>query len=103
MRASITCKMHVGKRTYVLLIDCDVDHTDVLVRDNRYVSVYCNMPSINEKGTHKDYEKAFEISQDGDYNLLIDFKKNPKNIRIFSQYNEYKGPNLQIVLEGSLN
>jgi hypothetical protein len=100
MRARIDCELRVGKRSYRLYIDCSVDHTDLRVIDNNRVSIYCNQPSIDEKCSHKDYKKAFEITPDGDYHLLIKFKKQPEDIRIFSQYNEYKGPNWRIYISG---
>lgn len=100
MRARINCSMKVGKRKYQLYIDCDVDYTDMIVRDNKFVSIYCNYASVNEKVSHKDYKKAFEVSPDGDYHILITFKKNPNQLRVFSQYNVYKGPNWQITIQG---
>ena len=102
MRGRIQCSLQVGKRLYNLFINCDVDHTDLRVIDNNRVSIYCNQPSIDVKCTHKDYEKAFKVSQDGDYHLLVEFKKQPENIRVYSQYNEYNGPNWLIYISGKL-
>jgi exoribonuclease II len=89
MNARIFLKMKVGKRTYLSRIDCIVGHTEMTVVDNK-ISIYCNQPFINEKISHKDYKKAFEISQDGDYHLLVEFKKNPKSIDVYSFYNQPK-------------
>ena len=100
MTGRIECSLQVGKRFYNLYINCEVDHTDLRVIDKNRVSIYCNQPSIDEKCTHKDYKKAFELSPDGDYHLLIEFKKQPEDIRIFSQYSKYKCPNWRIYISG---
>ena len=101
MIAKIFLKMQVGKRTYLSRIDCEVGHTEVMVTDNKFVTIFCNQPSVNERISHKDYKKAFEISQDGDYHLMVEFKKNPKNICVYSQYCERKGQNyLSITITG---
>lgn len=100
MRARIHCCMKVGKRKYQLYIDCEMDFTDIIVKDNKFVSIYCHYSSVNEKISHKDYKKAFDVSQDGDYHILITFIKNPSQLRVVSQYNLYGGPNWQIYIEG---
>jgi hypothetical protein len=100
MKAKINCKMVVGKRTYQLYIDCDVDYTDMIVRNNKYVSIYCNNASVDEKNSHRDYKKAFDVSPDGDYHLLVTFKKNPKQLRIYSTFNGYNGPHWFINVQG---
>ncbi len=100
MRARIDCELRVGKRSYRLYLDCEVDHTDVMVIDNKYVTVFCHNVSIDEKSSHKDYKKAFEITPDGDYHIMIEFMKNTEGIRIYSRYNEHDGPNLRIYISG---
>ena len=100
MRTKVKFSMKVGKRSYRLYFDCDVNYTDVLIIDNKYVTFFGNNVSIDEKNSHKDYKKAFEVTPDGDYHVMVEFKKNPKSIRVFSQYSEYKGPNLCINIDG---
>lgn len=85
MNTRITFRMQVGKRLYFLYMDCNVDHTDVTVKKGKYVIIFCHNMSIDEKNSDADYKEAFEISPDGDYHTLIEFKKNPQKIRVFSK------------------
>lgn len=101
MEARLIFRMKVGKRTYQLYVDCYANTTDVSVIKKKYVSVLCHQPSVDEKNSHKDYKKAFELSPDGDYHLLVEFKKNPNNIHVKGQYNtEFGFPKLVITIEG---
>ena len=100
MRTKVKFSMKVGKRSYRLYFDCDVNYTDVLIIDNKYVTFYCNNVSVDEKNSHKDYKRAFEVSPDGDYHVMVEFKKNPTSIHVLSHYDEHKGPNLRIDIEG---
>lgn len=98
METRITLKMQVNKRSYLLYIDCNVDHTDVTVKNGKYIIIYCHNVSIDEKNSDMDYKDVFEISPDGDYHMMVEFKKNPEKIRIFSQSSNDK--TMQFFIEG---
>ena len=100
MKTVAEFKLKVGKRTYLLWIDCEVNVSDVRILKGKYIVFYCHNASINEKNSHKDYKKAFEVTPDGDFHLVIEFKKNPSDIRVLSQINFHNGPNQIIIVEG---
>lgn len=93
----ITVKTQVGKRLYILYMDCNVDYTDATIIKGKYVSLFCHNLSVDEKNSNSDYKDVFEISPDGDYHVLIGFKNNPEKIRIFSKQSNGE---MQFFIEG---
>ena len=101
MEAKLIFKTKVGKRNFLLTMNCYANSTDVTIENEKYVSVLCHLPTVDEKCSHKDYKKVFEISPDGDFHILVEFKNNPKNIHVTSQYSSGVGlPGLTITIEG---
>ena len=97
METRITFKAQIGKRLYILYIDCNVNCTDdVTIKNGKYVIIYGHNVSIG-KESDADYKDVFEISPDGDYHMMVEFKNDPKEIRIFSQ--ESNGE-MQFFIEG---
>ena len=64
-----------GEGSDELIINCDIEYTDLIVKDNKFVSIYCNNVSIDEEASSKEFKEAFEVTPDGDYHILIEFKK----------------------------
>ena len=100
MKTSIKCIMPNGEGSDELIINCDIEYTDLIVKDNKFVSIYCNNVSIDEEASSKEYKEAFEVTPDGDYHILIEFKKNPQKLRIFSKHYEGSKPTWRILIEG---
>ena len=100
MKTSIKCIMPNGEGSDELIINCDIEYTDLIVKDNKFVSIYCNNVSIDEEASSKEYKEAFEVTPDGDYHILIEFKKNPQKLRIFSKHYEGIKPSWRILIEG---
>jgi hypothetical protein len=100
MKTRITVKAQIGKRLYLVYLDCYVDYTDATVIKGKYVSIFCHRLSVDEKNSDSDYKDAIEISYDGDYHVLIGFKNNPEKIRIFSKESDLNGKSMQFFIEG---
>ena len=62
METIIKFKMEVGKKTYLLFIDCDTNVVDVTLLKGKFVSVFCHNVSINEELSSKDYKEAFRLA-----------------------------------------
>lgn len=90
METRITFKTQIDKRLYLLYIDCNVNCTnDVTIKDGKYVIIYGHNVSIG-KESDADYKDVFEISPDGDYHMVVEFKNEPKEIRTTSQESDSK-------------
>lgn len=96
METRVNLEMKVGKRIYKLFIDCNANSSDVAVLGGVYVSIGCVNAVIDEKKSHKNYKQAFDVSQDGDYHILIEMKKKPWSIHVYTQY-EFKEGQRQII------
>jgi len=97
METRITFKMQVGKRAYLLYIDCDVTHTYVTIKNGKYIIMYCHNVSIDKKDSDADYKEIFEVSLDEDNHMIVEFKNEPEKIGIFSQQSNGK---MQFFIEG---
>jgi len=103
MKVDITFEVKSGKRSYRLYIladtNSDVPLTDVSVADNRFVTICCRDARINEETTHKDYERVFGVTFVDEHHVMVEFKRVPKSLRVYSQYNKYRGPNMIMHIE----
>jgi len=100
MNARITFRTKVDDRERKLCIDCDTNCSDVLARDNKYALFFGHYVTINEECSDKDYKKIFEITPDGDFHSLVEFKNNPKGIHVVTHFNHYCKPRWQIDVIG---
>jgi len=100
MNARFTFKTEVDSREYKLCIDCDIICSDVKTRDNKYAVFFGHYVFINEELSDEDYGKVFEITPDGDFHSLVEFKNNPKSIQVVTQCNLYGHPRWQIDVIG---
>ena len=100
MNTRINFKTKVGDRECNLYIDCDVDFWDLSFRNNKFVEFFAHNVFIDEKHSDKDYKKVFEVTSDGDYHSVVEFKNNLKEIRMFMQLYHYSGPPCQIKIIG---
>ena len=102
MEARINFKTNVDEREYNLWIDCDIYCPDIITRDNKFVEFEADCISVDEKSCDKDYKKFFEITPDGDYHSLVEFKNNPnlKQIHIHTLFTQYGGPHWEINITG---
>jgi len=100
MNARITFKTKIDDREYKLCIDFDTNYSDVLTRDNKYAVFFGHYVFINEELSDKDYQRVFGISPDGDFHSLVEFKNNPKGIRVVTHCNYYSNPRWQIDVIG---
>jgi hypothetical protein len=83
-----------------LVFNCEMNSLDVTVNKGKYVSIACNLPSIDEDSSTPDYKDFFEITPDGDYRFLVEFKSNPERLRIYSQIHETPKPIWDITISG---
>ena len=100
MNARITFKTKVDDREWKLCVDCDTNCSDVLARDNKYAVFFGHYVSINEEYSDKDYKNVFEITPDGDFHSLVEFKNNPKGIHVITHCNHFSKPRWQIDVIG---
>ena len=100
MNARITFKTKVDDREYKLYIDFDTNCSDVLTKDNKYAVFFGHYVFINEELSNEDYQRVFGISPDGDFHSLVEFKNNPKGIRVVTHCNYYSNPHWQIDVIG---
>ena len=100
MNARITFKTKVDDREYKLCIDFDTNCSDVLTKDNKYAVFFGHYVFINEELSNEDYQRVFGISPDGDFHSLVEFKNNPKGIRVVTHCNYYSNPHWQIDVIG---
>ena len=102
MRSVIKCiTVPTERHTCVLIIDCDINCSDVIVKDsNRFISIECHNVSINEETSSKNYKEFFNVTSDGDYHILIEFKKVPKDLRIKSLHDASLSSDWTIVIQG---
>lgn len=100
MNARFTFKTKVDGREHKLCIDCDIICSDVMTRDNKYAVFFGHYVSINKECSDEDYERIFGITPDGDIHSLVEFKNNPKSLRIVTQCNHYCNPRWQIDVIG---
>lgn len=100
MRATIKCIATTDQATKELVIHCDMNCLDIVVKNKKYASITCNLPSIMENLSSKDHEKYFEITPDGDYRFLVEFKTNPESLRIYAQHHEGIHGSWDIIISG---
>ena len=100
MNARITFKTKVDDREYKLCIDFDTNCSDVLTKDNKYAVFFGHYVFINEELSNEDYQRVFGISPDGDFHSLVEFKNDPKSIRIVTQCSLCGKPRWQIDVIG---
>lgn len=100
MNARITFKTKVDDREYKLCIDFDTNCSDVLTKDNKYAVFFGHYVFINEELSDEDYQRVFGISPDGDFHSLVEFKNNPKGIRVVTHCNYYSNLHWQIDVIG---
>lgn len=96
METRLNFEMKVGKRVYRLFIDCNANSSDVAVLGGIYVNIGCVNAVVDEKMSHRNYKQAFEVSEDGDYHILVRMIKKPWAIHVNTQY-EFKDGQRQII------
>ena len=100
MNARFTFKTKVDGREYKLCVGCDIICSDVMTRDNKYAVFFGHYVFIDEGCSDVDYQRVFGITPDGDFHSLVEFKNNPKSIRVVTQCNLCGNPRWQIDVIG---
>lgn len=75
MNARFNFSTKADNRVYELWINGEIDSPDVELKENKYVIFFAHNVSIDERFTSKTYQEAFELLPDGDYHMMIEFKK----------------------------
>ena len=100
METRLNFEMKVGRRVYKLFIDCNANSSDVAVLGGIYVNIGCVNAVVDEKMSHRNYKQAFEVSEDGDYHILVRMIKKPFSIHINTQYEFNDGQRQIITIRG---